>query len=133
MTSIRKNLSVTASAAQTWDAIRDFANVHRRVASGFVVDCRLDGDARIVTFANGNVVREVLVDCDDDIRRLVYAIAPNQRVAHYQGQFVVSEADDGRCRIDWTVDLLPDAIAPLIAAQMDLGVAAMHRTLDRAD
>jgi hypothetical protein len=133
MASIQKSLTVAVSPAAAWDAIRDFANVHRRVASGFVVDCRLDGDARIVTFANGNVVREVLVDCDDDIRRLVYAIAPNQRVAHYQGQFVVSEADDGRCRIDWTVDLLPDAIAPLIAAQMDLGVEAMHRTLDRAD
>ena len=49
----------------------------RRRASGlvpgFVLDARLDGDARIVTFANGTVARELLVDCDDARRRLVYA------------------------------------------------------------
>jgi hypothetical protein len=30
--------------------------------------------ARIVTFANGTVARELLVDCDDARRRLVYAV-----------------------------------------------------------
>jgi hypothetical protein len=34
--------------------------VHRRLAPGFVVDAKMDGDARIVTFANGNIARERL-------------------------------------------------------------------------
>ncbi|ABD05508.1 hypothetical protein RPB_0797 [Rhodopseudomonas palustris HaA2] len=133
MASIHQSLTITASVAEVWDAIRDFGRVHLRVAPGFVADCRLDGDGRIVTFASGTIVRETLVDCDDSRHRLVYAISPNERVAHYQGQFVVTENDDRRCRIDWTVDLLPDAIAPMIAAQMQLGVAAMRTTLERSD
>jgi len=132
MASIHKSVALAVSAASAWDAIRDFGAVHLRVAAGFVADCRRDGDARIVTFVNGNVVRELLVDCDDARRRLVYAIPPNERIAHYQGCFTVSDDGDRGCRIDWTVDLLPHAAAPAIAAQMDLGVAAMRTTLDRA-
>jgi len=132
MASLHTGLTVTAAADDVWNAIRDFGEVHLRVAAGFVADCRRDGDVRIVTFANGHVVREVLVACDDAHQRLIYAIPPNERIVHYQGQFVVSDAGDGRCRIDWTVDLLPDAIAPVIAAQMELGIAAMRNTFERS-
>jgi len=132
MASIHKEIPIAASAEAVWDAVRDFGAVHLRVAPGFVVDARRDGDARIVTFANGAVAREVLVDCDDHRRRLVYAIAPNERIAHYSAAIEV--ADDGNCdcRVFWTVDLLPDTLAPYIAAQMELGAEAMRRTLDRA-
>ena len=60
-----------------------FRRLHTRLAPGFVLDTRLDGEARIVTFANGNVARELLVDCDDARRRLVYAMI-NERVTHHQ-------------------------------------------------
>src|SRR5450631_2888676 len=73
--SIHKDISIDAAPNDVWDAVRDFGAVHTRLAPGFVTDARLDGDARIVTFANGNVAREVLVDCDDERRRLVYGIA----------------------------------------------------------
>jgi len=40
---------------------------------GFLLDCRLDGDARAVTFKHCRVARELLVDIDDKARRLAYA------------------------------------------------------------
>ena len=46
--------------------MRDFGALHTRLVPGFVTDTKLDGDARIVTFANGTVARELLVDCDDN-------------------------------------------------------------------
>ena len=52
-----------------WDAIRDVGAIHRRLAPGFVVDTKMDGDARIVTFGNGLVARELIVDIDEDHRR----------------------------------------------------------------
>jgi hypothetical protein len=82
MASIHKDIPIDASPAEVWAAVRDFGSPHKRLAPGFVLDARLDGDARIVTFANGNVARERLVDCDDARRRLVYAIV-NERVSHY--------------------------------------------------
>src|SRR3954452_16484378 len=111
MASIQKDISIDGSPADVWDAVRDFRAVHTRLAPGFVVDSRLDGDARIVTFANGNVAREQLVDCDEARRRLVYAIA-NERVSHYSASVQVIADGDTRSRLLWIVDVLPNTVAP---------------------
>ena len=58
MGSIRKEFLVDADAATVWAALRDFGAVHQRLAKGFVVDSKLDGDVRTVTFANGMTARE---------------------------------------------------------------------------
>ena len=119
MASIHKDIAIDASPNDVWDAVRDFGAVHTRLAPGFVVDAWLDGDARIVTFANGNVAREQLVDCDEARRRLVYAIA-NERVTHYSASVQVLADGETRSRLIWIVDVLPNAIAPYIDGQMDL-------------
>src|SRR6476661_11044939 len=72
MASIQKDIAIDATPADVWEAVRDFGALHTRLVPGFVIDTKIDGDARIVTFANGNVAREALVDCDDERRRLVY-------------------------------------------------------------
>ena len=82
MASIHKDIPIDASPADVWAAVRDFGAVHQRLAPGFVLDARLDGDARIVTFANDNVARELLVDCDDTRRRLVYAVVSERITQH---------------------------------------------------
>ena len=130
MASIQKDISLDASPNDVWDAVRDFGAVHTRLAPGFVVDSRLDGDARIVTFANGNVAREQLVDCDEARRRLVYAIA-NDRVSHYSASVQVIADGENRSRLIWIVDVLPHEIAPYIEQQMELGARAMQDTLAR--
>ncbi len=110
--------------------MRDFGAVHQRLAPGFVIDARLDGDARIVTFANGSVARELLVDCDEARRRLVYAIS-NERVRHYSASVQVLAEGEAQSRLIWIVDVLPNEIAPYIEAQMDQGALAVQRALAR--
>ena len=131
MASIRKDISFAAPCAEVWAAVRDFGAVHRRLAPGFVVDCRLDGEARIVTFHSGLVAREEFVDCDDTGRRLVYAIVGGERVKHYNASVRVDDDGEGRSRVTWVVDVLPNETAPYISGQMDLAVAAMHRALEQ--
>jgi hypothetical protein len=131
MASIHKDIIIDASPSDVWDAVRDFGAVHTRLAPGFVVDARLDGNARIVTFSNGNVAREQLVDCDEARRRLVYAIA-NERVTHYSAAVQVLADGETRSRLIWIVDVLPHAIAPYIDAQMDLGALAVQKSLGRS-
>ena len=132
MASIHKDFIVDAHPDQVWDALRDFANVHQRLAPGFVLDSRMDGDdARIVTFSNGTVARELLVDCDDARRRLVYAVV-SERVKQHSASVQVTTEADGRSRLAWTVDVLPNEIAPYISAQMDLGLQAMQKALGRS-
>ena len=129
MASICKDISIHAPSDAVWDAVRDFGAVHQRLNPGFVVDCRLDGNARIVTFHNGNVVREEFVDCGDARRRLAYAITGRERVSHYNGSVQVLGDGDKASRIVWIVDVLPNEIAPYISEQMDLAAVAMQKTL----
>jgi carbon monoxide dehydrogenase subunit G len=129
MASIQKDIPIDAHPDEVWAAVRDFDAV-QRLAPGFVVDAKLDGDARIVTFANGNVVRETLVDCDDARRRLVYAVS-NERVKHYSASVQIIADGETRSRMIWIVDVLPNEIAPYIDGQMDQGVHAMQKALGR--
>jgi hypothetical protein len=130
MASIHKNIPIDAHPDDVWDALRDFGALHKRLVPGFVIDARLEGDARIVTFANGTVARELLVDCDEVRRRLAYAIV-GERVTHYGGSAQVFADGEARSRLIWIVDVLPNEIAPYISSQMDLGVLAMQQALGR--
>jgi len=130
MASIHKEFPIDADPDDVWAAVRDFGAVHQRLAPGFVIDARLEGDARIVTFHNGTVAREVLVDCDDARRRLVYAVI-SERVKHYSASVQVAADGEMRTRVIWIVDVLPHEIAPYIAGQMDLAVLAMQKALGR--
>jgi len=130
MASIHKDIPINAPAHEVWDAVRDFGAVHTRLARGFVLDSKLDGEARIVTFSNGTVARELLVDCDDARRRLVYAVISERLKQHSASVQIVADCDV-HCRMIWIVDLLPHEIAPYISSQMDLGAAAMQKALER--
>ena len=131
MASIHKDIPIEAPAHEVWDAVRDFGALHTRLVPGFVLDSRLDGDARIVTFANGMVARELLVDCDETRRRLVYAVV-NERVKQHSASVQVTAEADGRSRLAWTVDVLPHEIAPYMDAQMDQAALAMQKKLGRS-
>jgi len=130
MASIRKEILTTASPADAWAAIRDVGALHQRLVPGFVVDTRLEPGARIVTFANGMVVKELIVDCDDDARRLAWS-AVGGRLTHHNASAQVFPHGDGGSRIVWIADLLPDDLEDAIGAMIDQGGAAMKATLDR--
>lgn len=132
MASIIKDIPIDAPADAVWDAVRDFGAVHTRLAPGFVTDTRLDGDTRIVTFANGNVAHERLVACDEERRRLVYAIKSERMTQHSASVQIIANSDT-RCRMIWITDVLPHEIAPYIDSQMELGAATMQTTLRRSN
>jgi Polyketide cyclase / dehydrase and lipid transport len=105
--------------------------VHTRLARDFVVDTRLEGGSRVVTFANGEVVRERIVDIDDRTRRLAYAVV-EWRTSHHNASFQVIPDGDRRCRVVWITDLLPDTIAELVEGFMEQGVRRSNGHLKRS-
>ena len=129
MASIHREISIDVPADRLWDAIRDVGAVHTRLAVGFVTDCRLDGDARIVTFANGITAKELIVDANDADRRLAWSVVGG-RLTHHNASLQVFAQDEGRCRAVWIADLLPHALAPAIAGMIEQGMAAMKKTLE---
>ena len=126
MASIRKEIPLAARAEDVWAAVRDIGALHTRLVPGFVTDTKLEPGARIVTFANGMVVKELIVDLDDKARRLVWS-AVGGRLSHHNASAQVFADGDGRSRLVWTADLLPDELAGDIRTMMDHGAAAMQQ------
>jgi hypothetical protein len=93
--------------------LRDFGAVHERLAPGFVTGTTMEGDdVRVVTFFNGSSARETLVGRDDTLRPP--GLRDHRRARrHYAASAEVREGDGGGCRFVWTVDVLPDALAPV--------------------
>jgi carbon monoxide dehydrogenase subunit G len=131
MASIRREISITAAPDEAWAAIADVGAVHTRLAPGFVVDTRLEDGARMVTFGNGRVVRELIVDIDHAARRLVWAVVGTQMTHHNASLQVFADGPRGT-RVVWIADLLPHELAGDIGGLIDQGMAAMKATLDRA-
>ncbi len=131
MASIRKEIVIEASPKRVWDAVRDVGAVHERLAPGFVVDTRLEAGARVVTFANGLVARELIVDVDDEARRLAWAVVGSPRLTHHNASMQVFDDGDRGSRVVWIADLLPNENAGTIAAMIDEGLGTMKKTLER--
>jgi hypothetical protein len=127
MATLRKQIALAARPANVWSAVRDFAEVHTRVAPGFLTGLKMDGGDRIVTFFNGLVARERLVTLDDEECRLVYSMVEG-RPSHYNASVQVFPEGDGS-RVVWTIDLLPDELATAVDGMMEHAAGCMKRTL----
>lgn len=128
MASITKEMALPYDAATAWAALRDPAQAHRAFA-GVLTGCTVDGDTRTVTFANGMVVRERIVDIDDDRRRIAYWIA-DAPFAHHNASMEVRDDGKGASVMVWTTDLLPDALTGTVEPLMQAGIEAFARNLE---
>ena len=131
MASIYKEFLVNASPQFVWEAIKDAGAVHLRLAQGFVTDTKLEGDTRTVTFANGFVVQEQVVSINDEMRRFVYR-AVGGRASQHNAFFQIFPASDGKSKILWVTDLLPDEMRTPIEQMVELGCGAIQRTLEKS-
>ena len=128
MATIRRELTLEASPAQVWDVIRDVGAVHRRLAPGFATDTRLEEGARVVTFANGVVARELIVSVEEDVQRLVWSVV-GARATHHNSSFPVFPRVGGGTRLVWVTDVLPDSAATALGAMIEEGSRVIKATL----
>jgi hypothetical protein len=131
MASIAKEIVTSASVEAAWDAIRDVGALHTRLVPGFVVATELIPGGRRVTFGNGLVVDEPIIDSNDELHRLAWtAVSDVMPLTHYNSSVQVFERDGGS-RIVWTSDLLPNEAAGTVDEMMELGARVMADTLNR--
>ena len=131
MATLKREIPVASVATSVWQKLRDFGAVHTKVAPGFLTDLKMDKGDRILTFFNGMVARERLVTSDDDECRLVYSVVEG-RASHYNAGVQVFPEGDGRSRVVWTIDLLPNDLAPAVGGMMDHAAGFMKKTLEAA-
>ena len=129
MASIRKEVLINARTEKVWDALRDVGAIHTRLARGFVTDVKLEDGARVVTFGNGMVARELIVALDDDARRVAWSVVGGPMTHHNASAQVFPDA--GGSRFVWIADLLPHALEPHIARMIEQGLVAIKHTLEQ--
>jgi carbon monoxide dehydrogenase subunit G len=129
MASIRKDILVANRPERVWDALRDVGALHTRVCPGFVTHTVLEEGARIVTFGNGMVARELIVDVDDEARRIVWSVVGGS-MSHHNASVQVFPAGAGS-RLVWIADLLPHELAPQIKGMIAQAASVMKPTLER--
>lgn len=129
MAAIHKEIEIERNKEFVWDAIRDVGAIHKRLVPGFVVDCHLEGDWRIVTFANGMVVRELIVDVDDESCRHSWS-ARGESFTHHNASIQVFPEGRDTCRVVWIADLMPNEVAEAVGEMIQQGLNTMKQTLE---
>jgi carbon monoxide dehydrogenase subunit G len=128
MASIIRDIAVAAAPETVWEAVRDVGNAHQLFV-GVLTDCQVGERDRTVTFANGMVVRELILDVNDEHKRVAYT-AVGGRTTHHNSSLQVFAAEGGHSRVQWVTDFLPNEMAPVIGALVEAGAAAMKRQLE---
>ena len=131
MASIRREAFIEARPETAWSALRDIGALHTRLVPGFVVDTKLEEGARVVTFGNGMVARELIVDVDDESRRVAWSVVGG-RMTHHNASAQVFPEGRG-CRFVWIADLLPHELAPVITTMIEQGMAVIKKTLEQTE
>ena len=129
MASIVRETTVDLSPELVWEAIRDVGAVHTRLAPGFVTDTKMEEGARVVTFHNGLVARELIVTVDDAAKRLVWAVVGTQ-LTHHNASLQVFAGGSSSSRVIWIADVLPDKLTGVVAGMIEDSMRAMKQTLE---
>jgi hypothetical protein len=88
-----------------------------------------DNEKQIATFANGMVVRELIVDIDDKTCRHSWS-ARGEILTHHNASIQVFSNGGEKCRVVWIADLMPNEAAEAIDEMIQHGLNTMKQTLE---
>jgi hypothetical protein len=132
MASIRKEIMIDVGVEPAWAALRRVGEPHTLFAP-VLAGAEIDGGIRTVRFANGMVVRERILDIDEENRRVAYAVVDPQGMTFHHASMQLEIAGPGRCAFVWITDFLPADAAAALQPLIDQGADALKRNLERAN
>ena len=129
MASIRKELDVNADATTAWALLRSAGDA-QEAFKPVLTDARLEQKGRIVTFANGMVLHEDILDVDDVRRRIAYSVKDAPGLAYHHASMEVVARGQGTCRFIWITDFLPAEASSMIAPLVEAGANAFKSNVE---
>lgn len=129
MASIHHQITVQVDAARAWKTLRSVGDAHKLFAP-VLVDGRLEGDTRTVTFANGMTVHERILDVDDMRRRVAYTVLDGPGMTYHHASMQVVESGRGQCEFVWITDFLPDELRATLTPLIEQGSNALKANLE---
>jgi hypothetical protein len=132
MASVYEEIQLGVPAAAAWDVIRDIGNVHIRLVPGYAAKVILDGNQRILTMANGNTVREIILDVNEAAYRLAYRVVDTvMPLDYHHASFQVFPVDNAACKLVWITDFLPNHLDPEVRARVIRGAQVIKSTIEK--
>ena len=131
MAAVFRSVTVPVNANEAWAVVGRFEDPVA-LAPGFATACDMAEGERVVSFADGGRVREVLVAREETRRRLSYAAVGGQS-RHHHAVMEVVPIDDQSSRIEWVTEILPDSFVSFVIRRMDDGAAAIVRKFSEGD
>ena len=131
MASIRKQVTVEVSAETAWAAVRSVGEAHK-LFEPVLVDAQLDGGTRTVRFANGMVLKEHILDVDDEWQRVAYTVTEGPGMTYHHASMEIVEEGPDRCLFVWITDFLPNEIDGNLRPLIEQGSSALKANLERS-
>ena len=121
--------TIAVPAEIAWASLRRVDLAHELFAP-VLVDGSISGEVRTVTFANGMVVRERIVDVDEARRRISYAVLDGV-FEHHNASMQIVPVDAESCRFVWITDFLPAEKADMVKPLVEQGSKALAGNIER--
>jgi carbon monoxide dehydrogenase subunit G len=128
MASVIKDMEISVPAEAAWAMLREVGAADKAFP-GVLTGCRLDGNVRVVDFANGMQAKERIIDLDEANRRYAYSVIEGL-FSHHHASMQIMDAGEGKSRFLWISDFLPNDVEPLVSGLVDQGSAAFKRVLE---
>jgi Polyketide cyclase / dehydrase and lipid transport len=129
MASIRKEIVIDTGVEPAWAALRRVSEPHT-LFTPVLTNARMADDVRTVSFANGMIVRERILDVDDERRRVAYVVLDAPGLTYHHASMEIAIAGPGRCAFVWITDFLPSEAAASLQPLIDQGADALKRNLE---
>jgi len=131
MATIHHEVTVNVGADAAWAALREVGNAAKLFAP-VLVDGSLDGDLRMVKFANGIVVHERILDVDDRRHRVAYTALDGPGMTYHHASMQVMGGGPTQCTFVWITDFLPAGIRETLLPLIEGGAQALKSNLESA-
>ena len=117
MATIHKTAHIAASPMKVWERIAAVGELNKILPA--VVKCRLDGDTRYCTMADGGQLEEQILAVDQELMRVAYAItkSPFPMERHFSSMQVIPNGSHSR--FEWFTDIKPDSLRNAISPMLD--------------
>ena len=131
MASIHHEITVETSLDRAWAALRAVGDAHKLFAP-VLAEGLLNGDVRMVRFGNGMVVRERILDVNDEARRVAYTVIDGPAMSYHHASMQVVADGAERCRFIWITDFLPPEMRDTLQPLVEAGARALKANLEAA-
>ena len=129
MPSIHEEAVINAAPDTVWSVLKNVGEAHKAFAP-VLVDCQLAGDVRTLRFGNGMVLREQLLEVNDERRRVAYTVIESSMMKFHHASMEVRDAGRGLSLFVWITDFLPAELGAQIAPLMAQGAQALKKNIE---